>query len=184
MKKNILIALIAAAAIAPVAAQAQSSYAGVDIGRSTQKVTVDNVGSVTDHATAFKLYGGYQFNDNVGIEGGYADLGKVEMTGGATTVTGTPRSLYVAATGTMPLAERFALTGKIGAARTRTTVTVTGLGEDKENKTTLLLGVGATYAITPTVLAVAQYEYFGKIINDNGINLKANVLSLGVRFKF
>ena len=183
MKKNILIALIAAAAIAPVAAQAES-YVGASIGRGEQKLSIDGVGSIKDHDTAYKFFGGYQFNSTFGIEAGWADLGKTEITGGGETATAHPRSLYVAATGTWPLAERFALTGKIGAARTRTSFTVTGEADDKVNNTSLLLGVGTTYAITPTVLAVVEYEHFGKVVDEDGGNLKANVLSVGVRFKF
>ena len=180
MKKNILIALIAAAAIAPVAAQAES-YVGASIGRGEQKLSIDGVGSIKDHDTAYKFFGGYQFNSTFGIEAGWADLGKTEITGGGETATAHPRSLYVAATGTWPLAERFALTGKIGAARTRTTLS---FDIDKKGNTSLLLGVGGTYAITPTVLAVVEYEHFGKIVDEDFGSLKANVLSAGVRFKF
>ena len=182
MKKNILIALIAAAAIAPVAAQAES-YVGVSIGRGEQKWSADG-DSIKDHDTAYKFFGGYQFNTNVGIEAGWADLGKMVMSDGSDSISSHPRSLYVAATGTYPLAERFALTGKIGAARTRTTVTLSGIGEGKETKTTLLLGVGGTYAITPTVQAVAEYEYFGKVFDEEGLSMKASALTVGVRFKF
>ena len=181
MKKNILIALIAAAAIAPVAAQAES-YVGNSIGRGEQKLSGDF--SAKDHATTYKFFGGYQFSTNFGIEAGWADLGKMEVSGGGDSFSTHPRSLYVAATGTYPLAEGFALTGKIGAARTRTTLSVTGEGDEKESKTALLLGVGGTYAITPTVQAVVEYEHFGKIIDEDGASLKANVLSVGVRFKF
>ena len=181
MKKNILIALIAAAAIAPVAAQAES-YVGVSIGRGEQKWSADG-DSIKDHDTAYKFFGGYQFDTNFGIEGGWTDLGKFEMTedGG---ISSHPRVLYVAATGTYPLANGFALTGKIGAARTRTTLAVSGIGEGTETKTTLLLGVGGTYAITPTVQAVAEYEYFGKVFNDDGLTMKPSALTVGVRFKF
>lgn len=184
MKKNILIALIAAAAIAPVAAQAQDTYVGANIGRSEQKLTIDGFGSLKDHDTSFKVYGGYQFNENFGIEGGYADLGKMKLTSGAATASANPRSLYVAATGTMPLAERFALTGKIGAARSRTTLSLTGEADDKMSHSGLMFGVGTSYAITPTVLAVVEYENFGKVIDEDGGSLKASVLSVGVRVKF
>ena len=178
MKKNILIALIAAAAIAPVAAQAES-YVGNSIGRGEQKLSGDF--SAKDHATTYKFFGGYQFSTTFGIEAGWADLGKAEaiVAGGPATMH--PRSLYVAATGTYPLAEGFALTGKIGAARTRTTLS---FDIDKKGNTSLLLGVGGTYAITPTVLAVVEYEHFGKIVDEDFGSLKANVLSAGVRFKF
>lgn len=183
MKKNILMALIAAAAIAPVAAQAES-YIGANVGRSDQKLSLPDFGSVTEHATAFKLYGGYQFNANFGIEGGYVDMGKAEITAAGATAGANPHSLYVAATGTMPLAERFALTGKAGFARHRTTLSATGSQDDKLSNTALMLGVGTSYAITPTMLAVVEYEHFGKVIDENDGNLKANVLSVGLRFKF
>jgi OOP family OmpA-OmpF porin len=182
MKKNILIALIAAAAIAPVAAQAES-YVGASIGRGEQKWSADG-DSIKDHNTAYKLFGGYQFNANVGIEGGWTDLGKFDMSDAGVTLSSHPRALYVAATGTYPLANGFALTGKIGAARTRTTLTLSGVGEGTESKTRLLLGVGGTYAITPNVQAVAEYEYFGKVFNEEGLTMKANALTVGVRFKF
>ena len=184
MKKNILFALIAAAAIAPVAAQAADTYVGADVGRGNQKLTVEGVGSLKDNATAFKVYGGYEFNANFGIEAGYADLGKSSVGGNGMTITANPHSLYLAATGTMPLAERFALTGKIGVAKTRTDVTATGASDDHTNQTSLMFGVGTSYAVTPTVMAVVEYENFGKVIDQDGVNLKANTLSVGVRFKF
>lgn len=183
MKKNMLIALVAAAVLAPVAAQAES-YLGANAGRSDLKLSVDGIGSEKDHDTAFKIYGGYQFNPVFGIEAGYADLGKAEVSAAGITVSGRPKSIYLAATGTLPLNDRFALFGKVGAASSRTTVKATGDLDSKEKNTTALLGVGASFAITPSVLAVAEYENFGKVIDEDGGNLKANVLSLGIRVKF
>jgi OOP family OmpA-OmpF porin len=186
MKKNILIALVAAAVLAPVAAQAQS-YIGANVGRSEQKVSIEE-GSVKDNATAFKLYGGYQFTPIFGIEGGIANLGKAEISGNGASATAKPRSIYVAATGTWQLQERLALTAKVGAASSRTTVSaaVAGFGVESEKvkNSTAIFGIGAAYSITPTVLAVAEYENFGKIVDEDGINLKANVLSVGIRVKF
>lgn len=183
MKKNILIALVAAAVLAPVAAQAQS-YIGANVGRSDQKLSVDEIGSSKDHDTAFKIYGGYQFTPVFGIEAGYADLGKADISAVGVTVGGRPKSIYVAATGTLPLNDKFALFAKVGAASTRTTIHATGDADSKEKNTTALLGVGASFAITPSVLAVLEYENFGKVIDEDGGNLKANVLSAGIRVKF
>jgi OmpA-OmpF porin, OOP family len=183
MKKNILIALVAAAVLAPVAAQAQS-YIGANVGRGDQKISVDEVGSADDNDTAFKIYGGYQFTPVFGIEAGYADLGKAEIGAAGFTLGARPKSIYVAATGTLALNDKFALFGKVGAASTRTTVSATGEADSKEKNTTALLGVGASYAITPSVLAVVEYENFGKVIDEDGGNLKANALSVGIRVKF
>lgn len=180
MKKSILTALIAAAAIAPVAAQADS-YVGVNVGRTQQKFN-SAVLSAKDNSTAYKVYGGYQFTPYVGIEGGYNDLGTGEVKG----IDGgkaKAKQIYVAATGTIPLGERFALTGKAGVASTRTTLSNV-LGSDKYKHTGLMLGVGATYAITPTALAVVEYEDFGKTAKEDSFTMKAHVLSAGVRFKF
>lgn len=70
-------------------------YAGGAIGRSGTKISDSDVvdgtallqsagvtgitSSKGDTDTGFKLYAGYQFNPNVGVEGGYADLGKFDL---------------------------------------------------------------------------------------------------------
>lgn len=183
MKKNILIALVAAAVLAPVAAQAES-YIGANAGRADYKINIDELGSFDDNDTAFKIYGGYQFNPVFGIEAGYADLGKAEISVADFTLSARPKSIYVAATATLALNDKFALFGKAGAAHTRTTVSESGDPDTKEKNTTALLGVGASFAITPSVLAVVEYENFGKVIDEDGGNLKADVLSVGIRVKF
>lgn len=177
MKKNILIALIAAAAIAP-AAQAQN-YIGASVGQAEQKLDVTNAGSAKDSDTAYKLYGGHQFNKNIGIEAGYTHFGTAEAGAG----TAKANAIYVAATGTMQLTDSFALIGKVGVANTRTTLAAFGV-EEKYKETKPLIGVGATFAITPTALAVVEYEAFGKTVDEDGFNIKSNVLSAGVRFSF
>jgi OmpA-OmpF porin, OOP family len=183
MKKNILIALVAAAVLAPVAAQAQS-YIGANAGRGEQKINVDDFGSNKDNDTAFKIYGGYQFTPVFGIEAGYADLGKVEVSAAGDTIGARPKSIYLAATGTLALNDRFALFGKVGAAWSRATITATGEADSKEKNASALLGVGASFAITPSVLAVLEYENFGKVIDEDAGNSKANVWSAGIRVKF
>ncbi len=179
--KNILIALIAAAAIAP-AAQAQSSYVGASAGRSEQKVSVSS--SLDESTTSYKLYTGYMFNENFGIEAGWVDHGKAERTLGPFTVGAHPRSLYLAATGSFPVSERFAVIGKLGAASNRTRVSATGETDERFKETSALIGIGATFAITPSMLAVVEYENFGKVFKDDEDNMKVNTLSAGIRFKF
>lgn len=175
--KNLMIALIAAAALAP-AAQAQN-YIGASAGKAEQKLDVPGFVSAKDSDTAFKLYGGHQFNKHVGIEGGYTHFGTAEAGAGESKAN----AIYVAATGTLQLTDSFALIGKAGVANTRTTLSGGGL-EDKYRETKPMVGVGATFAITPTALAVVEYEAFGKTVDEDGFNVKSNVLSAGVRFNF
>jgi hypothetical protein len=47
-----------------------------------------------------------------------------------------------------------------------------------------VLGLGVSYAITPTVLAVVEYENFGKVVKEEGGHLKADNLAVGIRVNF
>ena len=179
--KKIIIALVVAAAIAPVA-QAQSSYVGASVGRSEQKVSVSS--SLDESATSYKLVTGYMFNQNFGIEAGWTDHGKAERRLGAFTIGAHPRSLYLAATGSFPVSERFAVIGKLGAASHRTRLSATGENDERFKETSALVGIGATFAITPSLLAVVEYENYGKVFKDEGDSMKVDSLSAGIRFKF
>lgn len=186
MKRTILLAVLAALA-GTAAAQSQGAYVGGNVGRAEQKVSLDGFGSEKDHDTGFKLYGGYNFTQNFGLEAGYADLGKLERSAFDETVSIEPTSVYFAATGTVPLDAQFSLFGKAGVARTEVKGTVSGFGfreSGKENRTSGYFAVGAAYAINNNFSVVAEYEYFGKIYKEEGADVKANMVSVGVRYKF
>jgi len=183
MKKNILIALFAAATIAPVAAQAQA-FIGASIGRAEQKVVIDKVGSLKDNDTSYKLFGGYQFTKNIGVEAGFGDLGTVSIDDGTDIVKSNPKMFFAAVTGTVPVTNVISATGKIGFARTNTTMTVVGLGDEKIKHTSPLLGLGMSFAVTPKISIIAEYEHFFNIVSQGEGKLKANALSAGVRFNF
>ena len=183
MKQKVWIALITAAAITPVAAQAQF-YVGANVGRSMNKLSLEDVNSVKDNATAAKLYGGYQFDANFGIEGGYADMGRPEFNVDGETSSGKLHSLYFAAAATMPLSDSFSLVGKIGFAKHRATLLAAGQFDRNLHKTAPMFGLGATYVITPCVMAVVEYDNFGKVYDVNAGNQKTSAVSVGLRFKF
>ena len=90
-RTSALITFASLAVIASSAVVADDSgwYGGANIGRSS--ATIDDpritsglagAGLTTtsianrDRDTAYKIYGGYQFNPYIGLEGGYFDLGK------------------------------------------------------------------------------------------------------------
>jgi OOP family OmpA-OmpF porin len=182
MKKIILAVLLASS----VPAMAQSAYVGGSVGRSEQKLTLDALSPV-DAGTGAKVYGGYQMSKNFGVELGYADLGKATQSGGLV-ITTKPKTLFAAATGTLPISKEVSAFGKIGVARTKTKIAASfgGLTQNSTDKeTSLMLGVGASYAINDQLLVLVEYENFGKISKvDNGDNLKADLVSVGLRFKF
>jgi len=79
------------------------------------------------------------------------------------------------------------LFAKVGAAFNRTKLEAVENGvssSEKKNRTTALLGIGAAYNVTKEVAIVAEYEDFGKIAKVDGAHLKANLLSIGLRYKF
>lgn len=183
MKKFCILALAAACA---TPAMADEFYTGASVGRTEHKLNVSGI-SLDDNGTGYKVFGGYQYNKNVGAEVGYADLGKGAVSGGGATVSAKTKAVYAAVTGTLPLTNEIAVFGKLGAARNRTTMDATiGKVTDsaKENRTSLLFGLGASYAVTDKVAIVAEYENFGKVAKDGGDNLKVDQLSVGVRVKF
>ncbi len=183
MKKNLLIALFAAAAVAPFAAQAQA-YVGGSVGYAEQKLVIPGVGSLKENDTSYKLFGGYMLNKNIGVEAGFGDLGTVSITGDGETVTSNPKMFFAAFTGVVPVSNMISVTGKVGFARTNTTLTVVGEGSEKMKHTSPLLGVGVSFAVTPKISVVAEYEHFFNIVAEGEGKLKANALSAGVRFNF
>ncbi|MES2025295.1 MAG: porin [Pseudomonadota bacterium] len=193
MKKQLLLAVLGTALVSPLAAHAEGAYVGVNVGRAEQKVSIAE-GSVKDHTTGYKLYGGYGFNQNFGVEGGYVDFGKGSISatdagsGVTSTVSSKPRSFYLAATGTLPLNEQFSLFAKLGVSFNRTKIhfeDTTGDSENSsKNRTSALIGIGATYNFSKNLALVAEYEDFGKVLKEDGVDLKANLLSIGLRYKF
>jgi OOP family OmpA-OmpF porin len=47
-----------------------------------------------------------------------------------------------------------------------------------------MFGVGAEFNFTKNVSMVAEYENFGKVIDENEANTKAQMVSVGLRYKF
>jgi OOP family OmpA-OmpF porin len=130
------LALAAIAAIASPFAAADDAgwYGGLNIGQSRAKIddsklTGNLLGagftttSITDdnRDTGYKLFGGYKFNKNFAVEGGYFDLGKVGFTAttaapAAGTLSGTIRlkGLNLDAVGILPVTGKFSAFGRLG----------------------------------------------------------------------
>jgi OmpA-OmpF porin, OOP family len=185
MKTKLFAAVLVAAAFAPVAAQAQT-YIGGSVGRSEQKLEAGGA-SVKDSDTGYKLFAGYQFNETFGIEGGFADLGKTGVSGGGNSANANPQTVYFAGTAAWALSTDFSLFAKAGVSANRTKVDGTDgkvTFNDTMSKTTAILGVGAAYSLSKNVALTLEYENFGKVIDDSGVSLKADLISFGVRYKF
>jgi len=160
-------------------------YARIEVGRSNFGLanTLSQVES-DDHSKAVKLFGGYRFNENLGVEAGYAALGsfttRVIVGGAGVKQDGRASSIFGAATGRLPLGESFALHSRLGLSSGK--VSGTNLLPDADNlmgsKTSVLFGLGAEYKPGPNVALTINYDSYGKLSDK----VKANALLFGLHF--
>jgi len=121
--------------------------------------------------TAWKMYGGYQFNRTWGLELGYTDLGRYRGSD--------IQALSLAATATMPLNERWSLLGKVGATSNHAEFA------GASNHSALLLGIGAGYNLTKSVGFRLEYEDFGRLSSSSvGGDSNGRDLTLSVKYTF
>ncbi len=183
MTTKFLIALCAAIGCAPIAAQAADPYFGMQIGRAHQQMDFGPFSEAED-STAFKIVTGLRFANILGAEAGFVQHGVAEMPLSGTIMTLRPRSVYLAATATVPLSTQYALLGKLGVSYHRTGLSNFGGNTRSRSATTPMAGIGIAYLFTPAVSGVLEYEHFGKVVDDCCLTVKSNVLSLGLRTTF
>ena len=182
-------------------------YGGVSVGQS--KTQTDAVGltsgllpgvgvlnSTTDEKdTSYKLFGGYQFNRNIALEGGYFDLGKNSFNANtvpAGTLAGESRvhGLNLDLVGTLPFTERFSALARVGVQRawTKSTASGTGVGalaapNSKHNDSGMKVGFGLQYEMSPAVWIRGEVERY-RIKNAVGQRNNVDVATLSLVFPF
>ena len=203
--------LLALAVIASPFAMADDSagwYGGASIGQS--RATIDDARitsgllgggfsttSITDEDRdlGYKIFGGYQFNKNFALEGGYFDLGKFGFT--ATTVpAGTLsgniklRGINLDAVGILPITEKFSVFGRVGANYAEATDSFTGTGlvtvrnpNPSSRDTNLKLGLGLQYAFTESLAMRAEVERY-RIDDAVGNKGDVDLVSVGLIYRF
>lgn len=189
MIRNIIAAAAFALTVASTHASAQA-YLGGSIGQSDVDEEVASSlitsGSVDGKDTAWKLFGGYMFSRNLGIEGAYVDLGEVSysgeffglpVTGGKVGITG----FSIAALGNLPINEQFSVFGKLGLFLWEAEASdITGgvPFSDKTDGTDLMFGIGLAYQFTRNLGVRAEYEMFAADEADAGL------VSVGIVWRF
>lgn len=209
-KASRALGLITLAAISSPYAMADASeaYGGISAGRSRAKIddgriTGNLLGgglattSITDdnRDTGYKIFGGYKFNENFAIEGGYFDLGKFGFS--ATTLpAGTLdgkiriRGLNLDAVGIIPITKNFSAFGRLGLNHAQARDSFTGTGSvnvanpnPSKRETNGKIGLGLQYNFTESLgmrLEAERYRINDAVGNKGDINL----VSLGLIFRF
>lgn len=185
MKKTLLAALLSAALAAPFAAQAETSYVGVNLGQSSYK----DFGPLSNEAvTGASLVYGFAVQPNFDVELGYIHHGKVSNTVGsganAMSSNGKTETLYAAAVGKVGLTDAFSIHGKLGAAVSHTKAEDKSPSKSSSASVTKLnpmLGAGLSYQFSKEWSAAVEYLYFPKPTDGN---IKLQMWTVGARYHF
>ncbi len=197
-------ALIAAPALAQDTAH---YYGGVSVGQSKTEVDANGVtrsllpgvsaaSSTNDEKdTAYKLFGGYQFNRHLAIEGGYFNLGNNRfnaVTSPAGTLAGETKAqgLNLDLVGTLPLTERLSALARIGAHHTWSKSSFSGTGaaaavagSSKRDDGGYKVGLGLQYELNPSMWLRGEIERY-RIKDAVGQRANVDLVSVSLVFPF
>ena len=154
---------------------------GLNAGQSNFRVPCGSVYTCDDTDRYWSVYGRSMANDFWGTELGYINMGRMDRAGGTTRAYGLNMSLV----GTMPIAQRLGLFGKVGAlyGRSRTsTASDADITGGSENGFGLSLGAGLSWDFSPQMSAVLgwdRYDFHFRSGRD-----AVHTTSLGLQYKF
>jgi len=172
--KKIANALLCVSMLGAAAAHAE----GLSIGGSlaSTKWKGDDIGglSTDKSATGGKIYGGYSFTPNFGLEAGYATFGKYKSAAGSLKADG----FYADAVGTLPLGNGFSALGRVGVFNGKLD---SSLGGD-DRGTSYKVGAGVQYDFDPKFGIRGEWERYR--FDALGTKSNADMYSVGLNYKF
>jgi OmpA-OmpF porin, OOP family len=204
------LALFGASAARAQAADPTGWYAGGNIGRT--RATIDDAritsglrgeGLVTtgienqDGDGGGKLFGGYQFSPNIGLEFGYFDLGKFGYTAhtspaGSLTGDMRVRGWNADLVGTLPLGGKLSALGRAGVISTRAEDQFSSTGAARvpyasatpsQRSSGIKYGVGVMYDFTERVAMRLEGERY-RLKDAVGNRGHVDMLSVGLVYRF
>lgn len=157
-----------------VSAQAQVAGSGVYIGGSVgqAKVKGGDFPGLDSTKAAGKLYGGYEFTPNLGLELGYVQMGDFSYNGGSVKANG----YFVDAVGKFPFTPQWSGLARVGAFQGK----LDG-GGTSDRGNSWKVGGGVQYDLTPNAAVRAEYERYR--FNVMG-SPKADMLTVGLNYRF
>jgi len=156
----------------------RSGYWGFNLGAPDYEKHCAPGFSCKDPDVGGKIYLGGQFNQWLGVELGYVNVGKLERNGGDTSAQGANLSLV----GNVPLGEVFSAFAKVGTTygwtKTEGAVAPTG----KEEDFGLSYGAGLGFNISPTLQLIAEWDRHNFKFTDQ--KAEVDLYSVGLKFRF
>ncbi len=170
--------------LTPLDADEQANnYLGASIGQSSSDDFCQDLQDCTNNDKNWKLFAGMRLNENIVLEGGYANLGTLQgkdPSGNA--VSQDTTAFTVAGVAGFPLNDQIEVFGKAGAARWSAQHHSVS-GDDKETGTDVLVGAGANYDLGDNMGIRAEWERF-KDVGKPSLDTSGDIdlLSVGVTF--
>jgi OOP family OmpA-OmpF porin len=183
-----VLGILGAAAAGPAAAQDRGIYLGGSGGFAQYKNSCKRANvPCDDHDTAWRLFGGYQFNRYFSAELGYADLGAATGTGALGTFAVDVRGWDLSALASIPVVGGLSALGRIGMYRARTTVDQVGPGvvtpHAAGTNTGFTYGAGLGYSLWKLGLR-AEWQRYENVGNNSIGEDEIDVFSIGALFRF
>lgn len=167
---------------APALATADSGlFIGGSVGSTTIDDTFDDIDIDTD-ATAYRLVGGFQFGDLLGIEVGYQDFGDIEETFSVGPVSSRTRisadGWTLGGTLGLPVSDNFSLIGRAGVFFWDAEVSVDGFSIDTPGDENPYYGAGARVDVSSNLSVIGDWTRFE--LDD----VDTDVISIGFQYRF
>ncbi len=160
----------------------QAGYIGISGGRSRYDLATGPAGVGHDDSdSAWKITTGGYFHQNIGVEVAYLHFGRAHRLDGRTKGEGINLSLV----GRAPLGERLELFAKAGTTYSRTSTTglsTYGVRTGKNDGFGLSYGAGASWAFTPNIAAVLEWERHRLRFADS--TSPTDMATVGLRYRF
>jgi OOP family OmpA-OmpF porin len=185
--KRLLTASVLAASLVSGAALAQSPgvgpYAGASIGLSDYDWSGGCSGNCDKTDIGFKVYGGYMFMPNFGVEASYGAFGKAKVNVPSGNAEFKSSGFAGFLTAQYPV-DNWALFGKIGFAWLDNEVSAAAnqAFNQSDSSTKMAWGLGATYMFTPQLGVRGEYENYN--YDFRGESDSITLWSVSIQYKF
>lgn len=138
-------------------------YVGGSIGKGYVDENIDGLQFKAD-GTAFRVFGGYSFNDHFAVEAGYLDLGTyrdtIDVAGTSVPVSANADGFTFAAAATLPLSERLSALARVGFYFSDGQSTTAGITENDPSDENPFVGVGLGYSLSEYIDVNLGADYF------------------------
>ncbi len=154
-------ALACGSAFAQTQAPESAFYLGGSLGQSKAKDMCGGFGgfSCDDKDTAWKIFGGYEFNRWIAAEGAYTNLGKFKATSGGSSAEVQPKAWEAVAIGSYPIGTSgFAPYIKGGFYRAKTELSSNFGSSASETNTDWTAGIGVRYLLSPRYRTIVRTD--------------------------